>query len=279
MDTITYRGIAMPSLVADGLRDAEAQTGATSPVVVHGPLLYLLVRALHPRHLIVVGDEAGPATLWLALGVQPTGKLYSLNPDGGLTDAHQEVLRQAGLAEVLPAQEPADVLMDIAILADGLTDEVWNWLQPGLAPEALVVSREPIAANMDEEASWRWLAIEGETRLHLAGRTARPPRYPESPRETFIALLVGLLQPENLALGSNVVFDGTVKPRQTKVNFSGMGGQIGPGDLLLVQPEDLNRFTPLPGAVALVLGIVEEPIRAPYIILPLAEDSLTLIVA
>ncbi len=126
---------------------------------------------------------------------------------------------------------------------------------------------------------WRQVRVEAEPALLVATRTERPQKYPETPQEAFVALLVGLRRPENLALGSNVVFDGTVKPRGTRVNFSGMGGQIGAGDLLIVYPDDLARFTPLPGAVALVLGELETAIRSTQVEVPLEDGAVTLVVA
>jgi hypothetical protein len=269
----------MREAVAEALRGLENQSGQAQ-----GPLFYALASALQPRHLGVVGDHRGAVTLWLALAAREGGELHLLDSEGKVFAGHHGLLHRVGLEQVLsPATERKDALFDMAVLA-GEPESYpasWEWLKGNLAPEAALIARdsEALRAMLADEGEWRQVRIEAEPGLLVAARTERPQKYPETPREAFVALLVGLRRPENLALGSNVVFDGTVKPRGTRVNFSGMGGQIGAGDLLIAYPDDLARFTPLPGAVALVLGVVETAIRSTHVMVPLEDGAVTLVVA
>jgi predicted O-methyltransferase YrrM len=279
MSTTLYRDIPMGEAVAEALRGLENQSGQAQ-----GPLLYGLASALRPRHLLVVGDHRGAVTLWLALAASDGGEFHVLDSEGKVLAEHHDLLRRAGLEEVLsPATERGDTLFDMAVLAGEPESypSSWEWLRGNLAPEVALVAgdSEALRAMLTEEGDWRQVRIEAEPALLVAARTERPQKYPETPREAFVALLVGLRRPENLALGSNVVFDGTVKPRGTRVNFSGMGGQIGAGDLLIAYPDDLARFTPLPGAAALVLGELETAIHSTHVAVPLEDGTVTLVVA
>jgi predicted O-methyltransferase YrrM len=269
----------MPEAAAEALRGLENENGQAQ-----GPLLYGLASALRPRHLLVVGDHRRAVTLWLALAVREGGELHLLDSEGKVLAGHHNLLSRVGLEQVLsPATERNDALFDMAVLAGQPESyaSIWEWLRGNLAPEAALVAgdSEALRAMLADEGEWRQVRVEAEPALLVAGRTERPQKYPETPREAFTALLVGLRRPENLALGSNVVFDGTVKPRGTRVNFSGMGGQIGAGDLLIAYPDDLARFTPLLGAVALVLGELETPIRSTQVAVPLEDGAVTLVVA
>jgi hypothetical protein len=220
----------------------------------------------------------------MALAVSGGGELHVLDSEGKVFAGHHDLLNRAGLEQVPgPATERNDTLFDMAVLA-GEPESYpasWEWLRGSLAPETALIASdsEALRATLAEEGEWRQVRVEAEPALLVAARTERPQKYPETPREAFVALLVGLRRPENLALGSNVVFDGTVKPRGTRVNFSGMGGQIGAGDLLIAYPDDLARFTPLPGAAALVLGELETAIRSTRVMVPLEDGAVTLVVA
>jgi hypothetical protein len=134
-----------------------------------------------------------------------------------------------------------------------------------------------------------WLAADPARRIvqvgasiYLAGAGARAPRFAETPREALLALLLQTGKAGTVVLGPNVVFDGAAKPPASRISFSGTGGQIGAGDWLIVYPDDLGRYSPLPGAVALVLGAVTTPIDAPHAALTLlgeADEQVTLVVA
>ncbi|MBA3534457.1 MAG: hypothetical protein H0T73_21255 [Ardenticatenales bacterium] len=249
MSQALYRGVPMTAEAVTFLQHAEAAGTEPSP-----PLLYLLVRACRPQRLFLGASLDAIALTWLSVALAPnredmTTKDFDLAVLGAASDWSPSVgtLRAGGLLVASASDEAHMALLD---QAGG--DMPW---------------RTVVVGEQTEEA------------LFIASPMERLPRYQESPRERFMALLLGAMQPPTLALGPNVVFDGSMKPRTTRVNFSGTGGQIGAGDLLIAYPEDIQRFTPLPGAVALLLGTVETPLQTPHLALPFEDGALTLVVA
>ncbi|MCB0078451.1 MAG: hypothetical protein KDD73_13635 [Anaerolineales bacterium] len=203
----------------------------------------------------------------------------------------------AGLASELRRRLGAAV----AVLADEQTapngeaapDMIVAWgdaprlaFTPQQAAATLWVGRGAISAEAEANAVDAWPALRfipiAQPSLSIVGAGSRTPRFAESPSEALIAALLHAAQPTTVVLGPDVVFDGAAKPPASKISFSGTGGQIGKGDWLIVHPDSLDRFSPLPGAVALVLGSLAQPVNAPHVTLTLGGTEralMTLIVA
>lgn len=123
-----------------------------------------------------------------------------------------------------------------------------------------------------------WRGVPLPDGLWLAGRGDRAPRWRESEVERFVALLLAVMEPPTLHLGPDVIFDASAKPLATRVQFSGAGGTVGAGELLLAHPDGTQRFTPQPGAVALLLAEPLTPPRSDFATLTLGDATLVLIV-
>ncbi len=293
MSETRHHSIPMSDELAGTLQRLEAG-GADAAA---GPLLYALGRALGPQRSLVLADAPLYETLWLALGTQRRGSELVVVSESGVealrATLHEVQPREALhlLQHELAAGLPAlDGLFDLVLLDLNASyyAPLWQALQPHLSPHALVLAAgarqqaerlDALLRELEQAREWQQVIVDKGQGWLLAARGERVPAYEQSARERFIALFLQVAQPANLLLGQNIVFDGALKPRGSRINFSGTGGQVGAGDVLLSYPEELQRYTPQPGATALVLGALSEPITTPTVVLPLGGEVLTLVVA
>ncbi|MDQ4077040.1 MAG: hypothetical protein M3220_12430 [Chloroflexota bacterium] len=299
MSETRHHDIPMPEPVAATLQALESQD-ADSPHRVDpaaGPVYYALVKAVRPQRLLLMSGDPLYATLWVALATQGQEvELYVAGEEGA--EAVSQTMAQVGQDGSLtllqaesangspPVEGPFDLLLlDLNAIRYAV---LWEQMREALSPEALFIAAGAIQQEerldalrqmLAQTPRWRQAVIDKGSGLLVAAQSERALQYEESALEAFMALFLHAMQPANLVLGQNVVFDGAIKPPVSKVNFSGVGGQIGAGDLLITYPDDLQRYTPSPGAVALVLGELPTPIRTPNVVLPLGDEVVTLVVA
>ncbi|MGH2541694.1 MAG: O-methyltransferase [Ardenticatenaceae bacterium] len=297
----TPHDIPMSRSLAAALQALEAES-AGSEALRHadpaaGLVLFALVRAARPQQVLMISTVPLYLALWIAMGAHRKSSHLTIVTESG-AERVREALRDADLDMVLEVLEASTIVemqqiqgpFDLVLLDLDATRyaALWSWLKGKLSPGALFIAMGAIQQEerldaltevLVEEPQWRQVTIDKGSGLLVAGRAPRPPQFDESPREALTALLLNALQPATLVLGQNVVFDGSTKPPGTRVNFGGAGGNIGDGDLLIAHPQDLGRFSPLPGATALVLGELKAPIRTPNVVLPFGDEIATLIVA
>lgn len=263
MNPTTWRGVAMPANAATLLESLETET-------TNELWLYTIVRALRPKMVLAVSDN--PALLlWLAIGVGASAKELTIvtTPQTLTTIAEiLDALLAIDLLHILTDLRDSELPpSDFAFLeqAEGVPISAFDQARLVITPITTSLTIDDFnEATLDDQ--WRLLT-------HLERRNVYIPAH----RDQAIAILLNALQPQTLVLGMNVVFDGAMKPLKSKINFSGVGGQIGFGDVLICHPDDLNRFTPLPGAIALVLGEVTEEIQAFSHPLHFGDDILTIV--
>ncbi len=257
-----------------------ARLDAERRVPTSGLWLYAIMRALGKRKVVVFTDDLYPL-IWLALATARNGGTF----DAYVSETEEHAIRlQVDMAKVqvntLSSQYPPKHLPD----GDGILNYIetvqplppFEWSYRLMFTGVLIT---PIHEKLEQLTESRFthaesVVIGGTWRLH----GGRKLLYATDDREKLIAILLEAMQPTTVALGMNVVFDGKMKPPQSKINFSGTGGQIGEGDVLICHPDDLNRYTPLPGAVALVLGAVTEPVQAFTCAVPVGDNVLTIVI-
>jgi hypothetical protein len=271
----SYLDIEMATETATALA-RQAVTGRDPRA---GLWLYAIVRAIHYPQLLAKSSDAA-VLLWLAVAAQGNKvPLEVVTAEDAVAPTHH-MLSEAGFPDIMvqPAIRPplrwtADQ-PSIRYIEDTAAES--HLFVP---PSADTHGQDLVIAPADAprlvfEPPVETVVIGGAWRLY----GGRKIRYAVSESDKAVAILLAALQPKTLALGMNVIFDGTLKPRGSKINFSGTGGQIGEGDVLICHPDNLNHYSPLPGAVALVLGRVTDPVQAFTCELPLGNEVLTLVI-
>lgn len=279
-ERVKYLGVTMEAATAEVL----ARLDAERRVPTSGLWLYAVVRAVHGYEMIAQTDDIY-VLIWSGLATQKstTSLKILVGPD---TDSETyAVLVASQLGDISvdgPNQKGAPIPEwqlfwdkeepSIRYIEDTAgTDHLWLIPQWDWEGRSLLITS---ASNPLITLKYESVVVGGVWRLYGGKKIT----YPVTDREKLVAILLATMQPKTLALGMNVVFDGKLKPQKSKINFSGTGGQIGEGDVLICHPDDLNRYSPLPGAVALVLGELTNPVEAFTCALPVGDEVLTVVI-
>lgn len=118
---------------ADAALDAatEASVAAGLPEIAvtaaQGKLLYLFARMQHAKRILEIGTLGGYSTIWLARGLEPGGKLISIEAEKKHRDVARKNLERAGLADLcdLRLGRGVDVLAKIAAEDGGAFDLIF----------------------------------------------------------------------------------------------------------------------------------------------------------
>ncbi|MEO8337293.1 MAG: O-methyltransferase [bacterium] len=87
----------------DGAAEATVAAGLP-PIAVtpnQGKLLHLLARMLHARAILEIGTLGGYSTIWLARGLEPGGRVVTLEIDQKHADVAAASIAKAGLGDVV----------------------------------------------------------------------------------------------------------------------------------------------------------------------------------
>lgn len=269
-ERVKYLGVTMEAATAEVL----ARLDAERRVPTSGLWLYTLLRAIGCKQMDLITDDSY-VVIWSYLAIKKIGgnlTIEHLNPEDSSLKVNLE-------ASAIPYPEkfyfaPHKHVVTFADKSPSMTTmEEKLWWTSRLYDTVLSItpSQEPSMPF----GNYSGHAVVGGT-WRLSG--GHKFTYPVTEREKLVAIMLAAMQPTTLALGMNVVFDGKMKPQKSKINFSGTGGQIGEGDVLICHPDDLNRYSPLPGAVALVLGNLTEPVQAFTCPLPVGDEILTIVI-
>jgi predicted O-methyltransferase YrrM len=87
----------------DAALDASVAAGLPSINVSasHGKLLQILVRVVNARAILEIGTLGGYSTIWMARGLQPGGRLVSLECDPTHAELARANVKRAGLERVV----------------------------------------------------------------------------------------------------------------------------------------------------------------------------------
>ncbi len=156
-------------LARGGLADLLLARGANFAFVrelPQGPLLYLLVRALRPIHLVETGVRPGYSTAWIlaALDANGAGQLTSLGP--GATTG-----RSAGVENVTVGQFVPPALRSRWILELGNNEEHLRAILAGARDLDLFFydnGPEVVRARFELKSAWASLGSRGVLLAHHA---------------------------------------------------------------------------------------------------------------
>jgi len=137
---------ALAALEAHGRRDGI-------PIVDRAAGRVLAVLATGRRRILEIGTAYGYSTLWMALAMDPAGRLTTIDPDRSRTDIARGYWRRAGVPDerVEVVDRPAlEVLGDAPVTGpwelvfiDALKEEYVAYLEavlPGCPPGALIAA-------------------------------------------------------------------------------------------------------------------------------------------
>jgi hypothetical protein len=275
-ERVKYLGVTMEATTAEVL----ARLDAERYVPTSGLWLYAIVRAIPYQQLLIQSDDAYVIN-WLALASQYSKGLFEVLVDPEVEAPLRALLETSGwdtsfihtVLYGIGGLSWYDDMEGIRYIGESGRHRPLVGSCYGTKGDDLVIraADAPLLTTLPEYES---VVVGGAWRLY----GGRKIPYVTTDREKLVAILVEVLKPNTIALGMNVVFDGKMKPQKSKINFSGTGGQIGQGDVLICHPDDLNRYTPLPGAVALVLGEVTDLVQAFTCALPVGDEVLTIVI-
>jgi hypothetical protein len=271
-ERVKYLGIPMESATADLL----ARLDTEQRVPTSGLWLYAVVRALNPPGTIADTNDLY-VILWMAVATHRGGGDFGARVSSDHLAMVQTTLKEAGIPSPVLVTDHEIVLIDKNYDDKHLIsffEDIRTFKGSSFASSHLLLTYSHEKTETRFTTHQESVVIGGAWRLY----GGRKLTYSASEREKLIAILLSTMQPKTVVLGMNVVFDGKMKPLNSKISFSGTGGQIGTGDVLICHPDDLNRYTPLPGAVALVLGAVTEPVQAFTCPLPVGDEILTVVI-
>jgi predicted O-methyltransferase YrrM len=92
-----------PDVALDGAAEAMVAAGLP-PIAVtpnQGKLLHILARMQRARSILEVGTLGGYSTIWLARGLEPGGKVITLELDQKHADVASASIAKAGLSDVV----------------------------------------------------------------------------------------------------------------------------------------------------------------------------------
>lgn len=154
----------MDRAIAAGLPDIAVDSSV-------GRLLKVLTSMTRGRLAVEVGTLAGYSGIWLARGLQPGGKLITIEIEQKHADFARQEFQRAGVAdrveirlgaamEVLPqlAKELAPGSVDVIFL-DAIKSEYpdyWRIVRPLVAPGGLIIADNALGSN-----SW-WIDTPGD---------------------------------------------------------------------------------------------------------------------
>lgn len=267
-ERVNYLGVSMEAKTVEVLVRLDAE----QRVPTSGLWLYAIIRAVRCQQMYLATDDVY-GVIWSSLAIQKLGGEPYLHA------TYQETMLSAleSAQITIPARPDPPYSSRIALVDVASFDPFLGrteghsilydnalLITPAMNPiETLALP--PHATSVVIGGVWRLVAWKSVD-------------YVATDREKLLTILLAAMQPKTVVLGMNVVFDGKMKPTKSKISFSGTGGQIGEGDVLICHPDDLNHYSPLPGAVALVLGDVTDPVQAFTCALPVGDEVLTVVI-
>lgn len=269
-ERVKYLGVTMEAATAEVL----ARLDAERRVPTSGLWLYALLRAIGCKQLDLITDDSY-VVIWSYLAIKKIGGMITieqLNPENSsfMVDLETSAIPYPETIYFAPHTNVV-TFVDKSFTITNMEEKLW-WTTRLYDTVLSITPAEVPFIDFGNNSGQS--VVGGSWRLSGGHKFT----YSVTEREKLVAILLAAMQPKTLALGMNVVFDGKMKPQKSKINFSGTGGQIGEGDVLICHADDLNRYTPLPGAVALVLGDLTEPVQAFTCALPVGGEVLTIVI-
>jgi len=274
-ERVKYLGVTMEAATAEVLARLDAEQW----VPTSGLWLYAVVKTLGSLPATTADTDDLYVLIWLALATQKVGGEFGARVSEENLLRIQTLLQEAGIVSPVLATNYLPTLLVDKKSYDhkesvSFFENIQSFRGSPYGSSHLLIT--PVIDKTETPYTLRRESVVVGGAWRLYGGQKIP--YAVSDREKLVAILLAAIQPTTLALGMNVVFDGKIKPARSKISFSGSGGQIGEGDVLICHPNDLNRYTPLPGAVALVLGEITEPVNAFTCALPVGDEVLTIVI-
>ncbi len=96
-------GLVRPDGVLTKVQE-EAAAAGLPPISVspnQGKFLYLLARMLRAKEILEIGTLAGYSTVWMARGLEPGGRLVTLEKDAHHASIAERNFEHAGLSDVI----------------------------------------------------------------------------------------------------------------------------------------------------------------------------------